>query len=355
MSSRLFRFTRTRLVIASLAAATLALGACSSSGGSSDTRSGGTTTGSAAALTTVRILSYPTSGSSWPAYIAKKEGFFAKHGIKPELVSLPAGQQGSAALAGGSLDVGLLDTNNMGPLLAKGGKFTLLTNANTNYWILIGNKKLTGTTDLGEALKSLSAISVPSLGGSAAQQIKVIMHAYGISSSNLQLVADPSSASFTSGRVQAYMTDTLDSCEPLEDGYPKLMDFVDPPAAKSTYPADVQSLIGLAGLGYWTSNSFLQSHPKLASQFQATIAETIEWANQPGNLATVTKMFRGTTWDFPKLSDQQWSTCAQRVISTMNDTYTDADIATWNSILKSEGVAPLPPKQSFVATGVPQS
>jgi ABC-type nitrate/sulfonate/bicarbonate transport system substrate-binding protein len=335
-----------------VAATTLALSACGSSGGSS---SDGSSKGDSKAGTKVRILSYPTSGSSWPAYIALKEGFFAKHGIQADLVSLPAGQQGSAALAGGSVDVGLLDTNNMGPLLAKGGKYTLMTNANTNYWILIGNKKLAGTTDLGTALKSLSGVSVPSLGGSAAQSIGVLQRAYDVPTSKLSLVADPSSASFTSGRVGAYMTDTLDSCEPLDEGYPKLMDFVDPPADKASYPPAVQSLIGLAGLGYWASNSFLKAHPQLASQFQAAISETITWAKDPANLSKVATLFRGTTWDFPKLNDTQWSQCAQRVINTMDDHYGDADITTWNSILKGEGIAALPPRASFVAPGVPQS
>lgn len=336
---------RSSVAVITVVAAAVGLAACSSSAS--------TTTASGA--TTVRILSYPTSGSSWPAYIAMKEGFFAKHGINPDLISLPAGQQGSAALAGGSLDVGLLDTNNMGPLLAQGGKYTLLTNVNTNYWIVIGNKKISDPTDLGSSLQSLSGVSVPSLGGSAAQEMGVLTKAYGISSSKLQLIADPSSASFTSGRVGAYMTDTLDSCEPLDEGYPKLMDFVDPPAAASSYPKSVQSLIGLAGLGYWTSNSFLSQHPKLATQFQAAIAETIAWAKQPAHLATIAKMFRGTTWDFPKLNDKQWSTCTQRVINTMNDSYNSADISTWNSILKTEGISALPAEKDFVASGVPQS
>lgn len=350
MASRLLRSTRARLAVACIATATLALSACGSSGGSASGPSKG-----ASSTTKVRVLSYPTSGSSWPAYIALKEGFFAKHGIDADLISLPAGQQGSAALAGGSLDVGLLDTNNMGPLLAKGGKYTLMTNANTNYWILIGNKKLAGTTDLGTALKSLSGISVPSLGGSAAQSIGVLQRAYGISTSKLALVADPSSASFTSGRVGAYMTDTLDSCEPLDEGYPKLMDFVAPPADRASYPPDVQNLVGLAGLGYWASDSFLKDHPQLASEFQAAIAETITWAKDPANLSKVAQLFRGTTWDFPKLNDTQWTQCAQRVVNTMDDHYGDADITTWNSILKGEGIAALPERSSFVASGVPQS
>jgi ABC-type nitrate/sulfonate/bicarbonate transport system substrate-binding protein len=305
--------------------------------------------------TKVRILSYPTSGSSWLAYIALKEGFFTKNGIDASLVSLPAGQQGAAALAGGSLDVGVLDTNNMGPLLAKGGKFTLLTNANVNYWILIGNKKLSGATDLGTNLKSLKAVSVPSLGGSGGREVSVMQTGYGISSTSLQLIADPSSASFTSGRVGAYMTDTLDSCQPLDQGYPKLMDFVNPPEPKASYPQAVQNLIGLAGLGYWTSNSFLAAHPNLASEFQATVAQTITWSQDPANLATIAKLFRGTSWDFPKLTDAQWSACSQRVIDTFSDKYSSTDVTTWDAILKTENVAPLPATSAFLAPGVPQS
>lgn len=348
---------KTRLVAAAGAAIVgLAVTACGSSQAAGSSNASGSATSGSAAPTTVRILSYPTSGSSWLAYIADKQGFFKKHGIDASLVSLPAGQQGGAALAGGSLDVGVLDVNNMGPLIAKGGKYTLIAGDNVNYWTLIGNKNLAGDTkNLESALKDIKAISVPSLGGSGARVVQVTQEAYGIDSSALQLIADPSSASFTSGRVGGYMTDTLDSCEPLDEGYPKLMDFADPPAPKSSYPKDVQNLIGLAGLGYWASNDFLSAHQGLAANFQAAIADTIAWSKDSSHLATIAKMFRGTTWDFPKLNDSQWKACAQRVVNDFHNAFTDHDATTWNAILKSQGIAPLPARSTIVASGVPQS
>jgi NitT/TauT family transport system substrate-binding protein len=303
-----------------------------------------------------RILSYPTSGSSWVEYIALKQGFFSKNGIAATLVSLPAGQQGTNALAGGSLDVGLLDTNNLGPLLVKGGQFTLLTNAIQNYWILIGNKKL-ANLDLGAAVAALkgSSVAVPSLGGSGGRQFQVILSGYGLSAKAVTLIADPSSASFTSGRVGAYMTDTLDSCAVLAQGYPKVMDFVDPPNDKASYPQSVQSLIGLAGLGFWATNSWIKANPGVATKFQTAIAQTIAWAKDPANLAAIATLFRPTTWNFPVLNDSQWQTCAQRVVNTFSDKYTAGDETTWNSILKLQGIGPLPDSTKWLAAGVPQS
>jgi ABC-type nitrate/sulfonate/bicarbonate transport system substrate-binding protein len=334
-------------VIIAVVAAALCLAACGSSGTSS-TSSGG--------AVKARILSYPTSGSSWVEYIALKQGFFTNNGIDATLISLPAGQQGTAALAGGSLDVGLLDTNNVGPLLAKGGQFTLLTNAIQNYWILIGNKGLAGK-DLGDAVTALKgkAVAVPSLGGSGGRQMQVIQSAYGVSNKDVTLTADPSSASFTSGRVGAYMTDTLDSCAVLDQGYPKVMDFVDPPNDKSSYPQAVQNLIGLAGLGFWATGDWVKANPGVATKFQTAINQTIAWAKNPANLGTIQSLFRKTTWDFPSLTDDQWKTCAQRVVNTFSARYTTQDATTWNSILKLQNVGPLPDTGQWLAAGIPQT
>lgn len=339
---------RLRIATAIAAAITLVASACSSSSSSSTNNANGTTS--------VRILSYPTSGSSWVEYIAQKEGFFTKNGIDATLVSLPAGQQGTAALTGGSIDIGLLDTNNLGPLIAKGGKYTLITNAVENYWVLMGEKDLAGKS-LGDALTALKGkgISVPSLGGSGARELNLMLSAYGLSSSSVNLVADPTKTSFVSGRVGGFMNDTLGSCSVAAQGYATLMNFVNPPQDSSSYPSDVQKLIGLAGLGFWASNSWLSSHPGFAAKFQKAIAETIAWAQQSSNLDTVAKLFRGTTWDTASLSDSQWTSCTKEVVATFNDKYSSSDVSTWSTILKSEGVGSLPASSEYIASGVPQS
>lgn len=342
--------TRIKLATAFAAAIALTASACGSS------TSPASSTSDAAGTVSVKILSYPTSGSSWVEYIAQKEGFFSKNGIDANLVSLPAGQQGTAALVGGSVDIGLLDTNNLGPLIAKGGKYTLVTNAIQNYWVLMGEKDLSGKS-LGDALDGLKGkgIAVPSLGGSGARELQLMLSAYGLSSSDVSLVADPTTTSFTTGRVGGFMNDTLGSCAVAAQGYPTVMNFVNPPQDASAYPADVQKLIGLAGLGFWASNSWLSAHPGFEAKFQKAVAETIAWAQQSSNLATVAKLFRGTTWDFGSLSDSQWTSCTKQVVATFSDKYSSSDVSTWNEILKAEGVAALPAASEFIASGVPQS
>lgn len=341
--------SRFRFATAIVAAITLAASACGSSSSPSSSTS-------ASGATSVKILSYPTSGSSWVEYIAQKEGFFAKNGIDATLVSLPAGQQGTAALVGGSIDIGLLDTNNLGPLLAKGGKYTLITNAIQNYWVLMGEKDLAGES-LGDALNALKGkgIAVPSLGGSGARELELMLSAYGLSTSSVSLVADPTTTSFTTGRVGGFMNDTLGSCSVTAKGYPTVMNFVNPPAAASSYPADVQKLIGLAGLGFWASDSWLSSHAGFEAKFQKAIAETISWAQQSSNLNTIAQLFRGTTWDTASLTASQWTSCTKEIVATFSDKYSSNDVSTWNEILKAEGVSSLPAASEFIAQGVPQS
>ena len=67
----------------------------------------------------VSVINYPGSDASWLAYIAQQKGFFKANDLNVSFVSLQAGPQAMAALVGGSADIGVLDTDNMAPLLAK--------------------------------------------------------------------------------------------------------------------------------------------------------------------------------------------------------------------------------------------
>ena len=149
-------------------AAIVGLAACGSSsgGGSSDGGSGNAS---------VKVLQYPGSDVSWLAYIAQKRGYFSQHHLDVSFVSLPAGQQGTAALVGGSVDIAVLDTNNMAPLLAKGQKYSLLVNALTNFQVLVGNKSMAGDS-LQKAITSLKGQSVnaPSVAGTGALQVQTL-------------------------------------------------------------------------------------------------------------------------------------------------------------------------------------
>lgn len=330
---------------------TTGLAACSSS----STTAG--TSASKDAPVSVRLINYPGSDASWLAYIAQQEGFFKKNNLNVTLVSLQAGPQAMAALAGGSVDVAILDTDNMAPLLSKGQKYTLLVNAVTNFWALVGNKSLAGKS-LSQVMSELKGQSVaaPSVGGTGGRQLQAMASAYGLAANSVSLVADPTNASLTAGRVQAAITDTIGACRLTALGYPEIMNFVNPPDATSSYPAGVQSLIGLPGLGYWAKSSWASANPTGVTRFQQAIEQAIAWAQNSSNTSAEVSLLRKSPFNLATLSDSQWATCVSRVTAAFNPSYPASAAKIWADFVTKQGVitGSLPSSSQWLATGIPQ-
>jgi ABC-type nitrate/sulfonate/bicarbonate transport system substrate-binding protein len=270
---------------------------------------------------------------------------------------LPAGTQATAALVGGSADIAPLDTNNFAPLLAQGQKFELLVNAVTNFWVLVGNKSMKGDT-LQQAITKLKGQSVnaPSVAGTGARQVIEMEKAYGLSSTAINLVADPTNASLTAGQVQASMTDVVGACRLEALGYPEIMNFVTPPKPTSSYPAAVQQLIGLSGLGYWAPSSWVSANKATATGFQKAIEEAIHWAKAQVDQKNLAAMLRKSAFNVAALNNKQWSACTSRVASTFNPAYTTHDTSVWNKLVNEEGLASgLPPASQWQFPGLPKS
>jgi ABC-type nitrate/sulfonate/bicarbonate transport system substrate-binding protein len=200
------------------------------------------------------------------------------------------------------------------------------------------------------------SVNAPSLGGTGGRQVQTMATAYGLSTKDVQLVADPTNASLTAGKVKASMTDTVGACRLTALGYPELMNFVNPPADKSSYPAAVQSLIGLAGLGYWSNASWADQHAGAVTGFQKAIEQATTWAKDPANASAVATLLRKSDFNVSALTDSQWSDCVKQGVAAFSNKYTSQDAATWKSIVTSSGIAStLPPTSEWLASGLPQS
>lgn len=357
----MFHRSKLGLVAAGAVSAALLLTACSSSGGSGPTSSN---TGAAASnsagtakTTQIKLIDYPTSSVGWIAYIGQQKGFFQAEHIDLSLVSLPAGGTAPSALLGGSAQAAPIDLFNVAPLLAKGVKLELLANTGASFWTLVG-KKGTNPDTLKQDLAAMQGKSIasPSVAGSGAQFFHLMTDAYGLGKSSVGVVADPTNATLISGKVPAAMTDDIGACRLETMGYPELMSFVSPPQAKSTYPAAVQSMIGLAGLGYWTTAKWAQDNPQAVTGFQQAVEKTVQWATDPANASAVAAMIRSSNRNVPSISDTDWTTCVQKVLSGWNVNFTAADATAWGALLKSAGVADsLPATSEWFAPGLPQS
>jgi ABC-type nitrate/sulfonate/bicarbonate transport system substrate-binding protein len=152
------------------------------------------------------------------------------------------------------------------------------------------------------------------------------------------------------------MTDTIGACRLTTLGYPEIMNFVDPPEAASSYPAAVQSLIGLPGLGYWTESSWATANPTGVTRFQQAIEQAVAWAKNPANTSTEDSLLRSSPFNIATMTGSQWDTCVARVTAAFNASYPASAAQTWASFLTREGVitSSLPPSSQWLATGIPQ-
>ena len=347
---------RRLLLGAVLAIPVLLATACggSSDSGASSASSGAS--GSSAAVTDVKLLSYSGTSISWIGYVAQQKGFFKDNHLDVTTTALPSGQQATATLLGGSVDITILDPGNAGPLLTQGQDLQLLVNGVTNYWTLVG-KKGASADDLKAEMASLkgTSITAPSTAGSGGRMTRILAGAYGLSDSDVTLVADPTDATLTSGTSAAAMTDTIGACRLNALGYPSVMNFTDPPAKTSTYPKSVQSLVGLAGLGYWTTPSWAKAHPEAVTEFQKAITQTIAWMKDSANTSELASLMRSSDYNVAALDDTQWNDCVKTIATTYDPDFSKQDAKEWSSILTSiDKIPALPDTSKWFAKGLPQ-
>jgi ABC-type nitrate/sulfonate/bicarbonate transport system substrate-binding protein len=128
-----FRITSVLRAVAVLAAAGLAVTACSSGGSSSSAAGTGANAAAAAAssggTTTLNVGCAPVI-QTLPYDLAQSSGAFSRLGLKTNCVQVTSGPAESAALLSGNLDVGPVAMANLAPLLDKGQNLVTIG----SYW-----------------------------------------------------------------------------------------------------------------------------------------------------------------------------------------------------------------------------
>lgn len=313
-----------------------------------------TSSSSSSETTSVRLLVYPGTTLSWAGYLAQNQGIFAKHHINVTFTQLPAGAQATNGLAGRALDIAMLDPMNMAPLLAKGLKFQLLVGEMDNYWVILSGKDVPAKP-LDQVFKSVTSIGAPSVGGAGGRLAQYLGHVYGNRNPNdIKILADTSGAGLLSNSYQYLVADPAVGCTLSSQGANTIFNFHNPPGGKNSYPAAVQSLIGLGEFGYWASPDWTKAHPQGVKDFQTAIQETITWAksHQP-QVATV---LRKSSFNLAALSDSQFQACVASILPHFQSTFTSDDAKTWSKVISTLDIAQggLPATKQWFAPGLPQ-
>jgi len=331
-----------------LGASVLALGAIACAAGAADSSA----KAKSQPLTTMRLVFETPSAGNVTGLLAMKEGFFARNHIAITPETIPAGPATTAALLGGSADIGYLGITNMAPLLAQGQKMVLVSELNVNYWTLMTSPALAGGS-LSSVLHSLAGktVSAPSVGGEGAAYLRYLETTYGLPTSAISLTADPSNSAVLSGSSAAAMTDTIGACVLSTHGFKQAFSFNEAPT--SQYPAAVRGFMRIPDLGYWVTGTYAAAHPQALKEFQTAIHETIAWMQSHVSQAVKVLVANQTTLGYPSMAGNEYPTCMKQIIAEGATTISPSELSNWNQLLQAENIATgLPPSSQWTIPGV---
>jgi NitT/TauT family transport system substrate-binding protein len=336
---------------ASLAIAALSIAGCSSSG-SSSTSSSSADANSGNSSAAITVQEYPGNSTSWMTYIAIQKGYFKQAGLNVQLQSLTTGTTATAAMIGGSLDIGLIDLFNVGPLLVQGQQLVDLVEQVKIGQVLIAAPGVS-KADLSQTfpLKTPASVGAASVAGASALEVRYLQQAFGGNASDVKIVADITGAGLKKSIEPYLYANPNVACTFEAQGATEVGSLA---SANSSYPAAVNVMAGLPDNGYWALNSWVTAHKSQATAFQQAVIKATQWATS--HVAQAAQILRASQeFNLTTLSSSQFSTCVQGISGDWSTGLTSADVAKWQTVLRTEGAIPasavLPPVAKWTLTG----
>jgi NitT/TauT family transport system substrate-binding protein len=251
----------------------VSLAACSSSspGNSSSSPAGGDTTAS------IDFGVTGISASTVPLFAGEQEGFFAKHGIKLNIINAGQSQAVCEQLIANALQMGQCSMTDTIQAIIKGGPLVMIDNEDTTalpYDLVVG-KGVKSWADLkGKTIM---------LGGPRDNTVyffSLLAQAAGYSLSDFHYVyAGASSSRFAaliSGSIQGTLLTLPYNSQAESNGYSKL-------AATGT----VLNAGNYAGGGTSVATSYAKAHPGVIKGYVAAWRESMAWVYNPANKQAV--------------------------------------------------------------------
>jgi NitT/TauT family transport system substrate-binding protein len=255
--------------------------------------------GLAAAATTdeLNVQSYPGTTLSLPLYAGQAKGIFEKHGIKVNIVGIPAGPQATQALLTGGVDImgnGVSNTLLAQAKLAKSGSSErivgLLQGESGLHYSLMGQSGIKWPAQgdvkaVAEALKG-KTVGVTAIGADTQQIVEGLLKMHGVDPKSVTFVAIGSGASAYAA-FEAKHVDTVVGWAPTQTvlsdkGAKMLIDF---------RKGEGGSFSPWTILTYQALKSNVDKSPQKFVKFQKAIEEATAFTKDPKNLDELVAIF----------------------------------------------------------------
>jgi NitT/TauT family transport system substrate-binding protein len=252
----------------------------------------------AAAMDELNVQSYPGTTLSLPLYVAQSKGIYEKHGLKVNIVGIPAGPQATQALLTGGVDImgnGVSNTLLAQARLAKSGSsdriIGIIQGESGLHYSLMGQSSINwpaegDTKAIVQALKG-KTVGVTAIGADTQQVIEGMLKMYGADPKSVTFVAVASGASAYAA-FEAKHVDTIVGWAPTQTvlndkGAKMLIDFRKADAGSQFSPWTV--------LTYQALKSNVDKSPEKFTKFQKAMDEAIAFTKDPKNLDELVGIF----------------------------------------------------------------
>lgn len=339
-----------RATVAVVLGLSLLTAACGSSSSSSHAAS-------SKAILNASVAYYPGALTSVPAFIAEAEGFFAKNGLKVDLVPVPNGGAMTAAVVSGSVDFVNNSYDNLEEAISKGlpvravvgntvnAPFALVARAGTplphlkeGYPKVIGDLLHTnwGVIELGV---STQFIDEEILGGAGYPTNSVTYVAVGLPTTALPALLR--------GSVTTYLSfDPMTAIVVDHNEGTVVVNFL-----KGQGPADFRNV---NYNGWWANTNLIKTQPTLVDRFVKANEEAYCWYSNPTNLPHVISIIKKYV-PVPQLTAAQYATMIREDIASYGVDINSSSIAAWNHLLDSNRILSHPFSRSALVTSTAPS
>jgi NitT/TauT family transport system substrate-binding protein len=343
----------TRVVLGLLVAA-LALAGCSS-GSDSGASSGGP---AAPGTSKVTLTSFNGSFASLSVYVANRKGFFTKHGIAPNFVTVSSGSAAMQAMLSGSADMANVAIFEALSAASKGENVKYIVGAATGSFgeLVVGKNVQIGDKSAGypNVIKALKGkkIGVSSKGSATYYALAYTLQQAGLNPATDVTIVPAGTlsaqvAALKSGQLDAFMSQEPVTTQVTSSGDGQVVYY----EYKGTRPPVFDNLItnGIAA-----SDDYIAKNPNAVKGVHDAVQEADEYIaglDQAG----VTALATTVSPDFPGITEPVLAQAISHYQKLYSATMSKAGVDAANTVLMANGVLKSPVAYNDVVAPAAQS
>lgn len=225
----------------------------------------------------VKIGYASISGSRIAFWAAQDGGFFARHGLAPELVFIATSAQGLPALLAGDLAMFSGSPETAAQASANGVDLVIVASSDPTQYKLVAQPGIKSVTEL-----KGKKIGIDRIGGSSYYATRRILEKLGVKPEEVEFMqvaggGTQRAAAFRSGMLSAVVT-TVERLERAKVPYHVLADAI-------------KMGIRVIGSSFITTRSFRDRNPHMILGFVKALNEATVWTKNPKNREAVRRVF----------------------------------------------------------------